>query len=165
MRSLFLDSNVVAEYYHSERGSTWVRRTVDADDTVCFVSTLAVVEVTSALSRLRREKQLSRRRLQEMIERFYGELHVQRFLSRDIDRETLEFAAMLTLRYPLKAYDAVQVASALSLHNLPDDPDYLFVSSDQQVLNAARLEGLNIANPEDHYDEDQTESDDPARDS
>jgi predicted nucleic acid-binding protein len=99
VRSLFLDSNVVVKYYYSEEGSTWVRRLVDAEETVCFVSLLAIVEVPSALS----------------------------------------------------------------LHNLPDSSDYLFVSGDQQVLNAAKLEGLNVADPADHRDEDQTESDDPAR--
>ncbi|MBX2999802.1 MAG: type II toxin-antitoxin system VapC family toxin [Caldilineaceae bacterium] len=163
MRSLFLDSNVVVKYYYSEEGSAWVRSLIDADDTVCFVSMLAIVEVTSALSRVRREGQLGQRRFEEMIERFYGELHTQRFLSRDIDQKMLEFASVLALRYPLKAYDAIQVASALSVHNLPAAPDFLFVSGDQKVINAAKLEGLTVDDPANHLDEDQSESGNPAR--
>jgi uncharacterized protein len=163
--SLFLDSNVVVKYYFSEEGSTWVRSLVDADDTLCFVSMLAIVEVTSALSRLRREGKLGQRRLEEMVERFHGELYTRRFLSRGVDQKTLEFASLLTLRYPLKAYDSIQVASALALHNLPDSSDFLFISGDQQVLNAAKLEGLRIDDPARHGDEDQSETDNPARNS
>lgn len=64
----------------------------------------------------------------------------------------MEYAADLTQKHPLKAYDAVQLAvalrhsQALAVYNLP----LTFVSGDNTLLNAAQAEGLPTDNPFDH---------------
>ena len=58
----------------------------------------------------------------------------------------------MTQQYPLRAYDAVQLAVALryarilAAFGLP----LIFVSGDAALLNAARAEGLPTDNPFDH---------------
>ncbi len=56
----------------------------------------------------------------------------------------------LLLRHPLRAYDAVQLASALdsaaqSVMNEESSP--VFVSADRRLLAAAEAEGLTIEDP------------------
>jgi uncharacterized protein len=64
-------------------------------------------------------------------------------------RETVD----LIQRYPLRAYDAVQLATAmvvnqsLAAHGLP--PLY-FVSADDRLITAAQAEGLTTDNPNSH---------------
>jgi predicted nucleic acid-binding protein len=57
-------------------------------------------------------------------------------------------AALLVAAHGLRGYDAVQLASALSIHVRLDDPDALvFVSADHSLSEAARAEGLATADP------------------
>jgi uncharacterized protein len=62
-------------------------------------------------------------------------------------------AGELCDRQPLRAYDAVQLASAISI--LPiitqsSETSLTFLSADDRLLNSAQLEHLQAANPN-HY--------------
>lgn len=61
-------------------------------------------------------------------------------------------AALLTQQYPLKAYDAVQFAIGLAVNEVCQSQavQLTFVSSDRQLLAAARAEGLLVDDPHDH---------------
>lgn len=53
----------------------------------------------------------------------------------------------LLLTHPLRAYDAVQLASALSLPPLPRGIALAFVAADERLLAVAKKLGLPIENP------------------
>lgn len=62
-------------------------------------------------------------------------------------------AADLLIRHPLRAYDAIQLASALdramqSATNQKISP--VFISADQRLLEAAAAEGLTVEDPNQH---------------
>jgi len=61
-------------------------------------------------------------------------------------------ATELTQQYPLKAYDAVQLAVALRYRQVLARYKLAltFVSGDGQLLAAAEAEGLAVDNPFDH---------------
>ncbi|MBI3240992.1 MAG: hypothetical protein HYZ49_01700 [Chloroflexi bacterium] len=61
-------------------------------------------------------------------------------------------AANLTQQYPLKAYDAIQLAIGLAVNKVCQSQavQLAFVSSDRQLLAAARAEGLVVEDPHDH---------------
>lgn len=69
-----------------------------------------------------------------------------------VDRDILEQAAQLIYRYPLAAYDATHLASALAylyasgLHT----KQFYFVTADNQLQRAAAAEGLQTENPNEH---------------
>ena len=55
---------------------------------------------------------------------------------------------MLVESYPLRAYDAVQLAGALTVRRGMPPP--LFVAADTTLLAAARAEGFLVDNPLQH---------------
>jgi len=63
-------------------------------------------------------------------------------------RFIIDLAAHLTQRYPLKGYDAVQVAAAVRLQQTlrPKRP-LTFVAGDKSPIAAAQAEGLTVDNP------------------
>jgi predicted nucleic acid-binding protein len=72
------------------------------------------------------------------------------FLPATVD--IIEQAALLIYRWPLAAYDAVHLATALHhLRTAGIDPGrFCFVTADRQLLRAAQAEGLQTENPTDH---------------
>ncbi len=75
-----------------------------------------------------------------------------RFARLPVDEVTLNLSVSLIRRHPLRAYDAVQLASALvygrSALGSGLSP-VRFVSADEVLCTAARAEGLAATNPND----------------
>ena len=68
----------------------------------------------------------------------------------EVDQALVERAGELIVQYPLRAYDAVQLAAALRLQSvLTSIPEtqLIFVSADNRLLNIAHSEALAIDNP------------------
>ncbi len=70
-----------------------------------------------------------------------------------VERSCIDRAVLLTQSHALRGYDAVQLASALTVSavltaaNLPPP---IFIAADDDLLAAARAEGLATENPNDH---------------
>ena len=75
------------------------------------------------------------------------EHHVQfLYLVQPVSEAVIEEAAALLDRYPLRAYDAMQLAGCLALRSrVSEQPS--FVSSDRDLLQAAEEEGLLVWDP------------------
>lgn len=68
----------------------------------------------------------------------------------EFNRTVSQRAVALLQAYPLRAYDAVQLASALTLNEhmrTLNEPPLTFVSADVQLLAVAEAAGLPIINP------------------
>jgi predicted nucleic acid-binding protein len=68
----------------------------------------------------------------------------------EVDRSLIESAGQLVGKHPLRAYDAVQLASALRI--LPAFAQaktiaLMFVSADDRLIAAAQAEGLSTEHP------------------
>jgi predicted nucleic acid-binding protein len=62
-------------------------------------------------------------------------------------------AGNLCRSHKLRAYDAVQLACALGVHNqalASGAPSSIFVCADNSLLNIAIAEGLGVENPNNH---------------
>lgn len=130
---VFLDTSAFAKRYVAEPGSDKVTALcVQADSLV--VSVICLPELISTLSRLLREKKLTKAD--------YGKLKsnaVADLADADICQLTPDVLAdgiSLLESHPLRALDALHVACALNLK-----PD-VFVSADRRQLAAARKVGL-----------------------
>lgn len=150
MTSYFLDSSALVKRYLDENGSVWVTNLVQhASQQGIFISQITPVEVMSAIARRKREgdiepanAHLIRRLLNGHVERDYVVLQ--------ITEGTVQQAITLVEQYPLRAYDAVQLASAVVLNSrsqLVNQNTIIFVSADVRLLNVAAEVGLQVLNP------------------
>jgi predicted nucleic acid-binding protein len=158
MSLYYFDTSALVKYYVTEPGSTWVRQLVDQTDadtdqpvSTVFMTEISLVEVASALAVLNRVGRITRRDR----DRAYGHFMDDAWHLFDLlPLVTADFlaAASLTQRYPLRAYDAVQLVVALRRNALLFQAKLalIFVSGDKQQLTAAEIEGLAVENPFDH---------------
>lgn len=68
----------------------------------------------------------------------------------EIDLPIVDLAGELLERHPLRAYDAVQLASALRISRVLEAADLMiptFLSADDRLLTAPQAEGLPTDNP------------------
>jgi len=146
MTTFFLDSNTIVKYYIREPGSNWVQSIVDSNSNACVICTITFVEVASALAQMQRGKRFSKQLMRRTFANFQQDIRRGLFFTHPVDVTTLEFAAELAMRYPLKGFDATQVASAILMEEVLNTT-IAFISGDKQALKAAESEGLAIDNP------------------
>jgi len=142
---LFADSSALVKLYVDERGSTAVRRREGRGPFV--VSALARVEVPAALWRKTRTGELDpsdARLLSTAFEvDWYGTPDAEpRFPVVAASAALMGDAAQLCEVHDLRAFDAVQLASALALTG--GEPVEI-ACFDRRLLAAARAEGLRAA--------------------
>lgn len=159
MPHYYLDSSVLVKCYVTEPGSAWARQLVSNPDATLYSSDLAIAEVAAAIAILGRTGRINRRQQREAIAEFYKHT-TTRFLHLTASRGIVRYAADLTQRYPLKGYDAVHLATALSLTKdlQAGGLSLTLVTGDDQMIRAAQSEGLPAANPFDYAHLDQTEA-------
>ncbi len=132
---VFLDTSAFAKRYVAEQGSDKViALCLKADSFV--ISVICLPELISTLSRLVREKKLSKAEYRKLKGDAMTDLV-------DVDichitSEILVSVISLLESHPLRAMDGLHVACALAVK-----PD-IFVSADHRQLSAARKAGLKI---------------------
>lgn len=156
MVTYFLDSSAIVKYYINEPGSTWIRTIVNSEIDRCIICTISIAEVASAIAQVQRSTMLSKKRMRQSYLKFRSDVRRGLFLAHAVNLQALDFAAELALKYPLKGFDATQVASALLASSILDQ-SVVFVSGDKQALNAAKNEGLYCENPFEHVATEEAE--------
>ena len=151
VNAYFLDTSALVKRYVPEIGSDWILSITDpATDNDLAISQITWVEVHSAFARRLRDRSLSAQRfdliVQKVREDFENEYRVI-----DVDQTLIETATELVMQHPLRAYDSVQLASALRFQSttLLSQPEtqLIFVSADNRLLDIAQSEGLATDNP------------------
>ena len=153
MKACFLDTSALVKRYVSETGSIWIRDVAASEaDNKLFVSRITWVEALSAFSRRKREDSLSASDTDIAIRAFQHDWDTQYHIV-ELDYPVINAAGRLVQRHPLRAYDSVQLASALSLNPTfsriaPDA--FVFISADKRLTDLAQAEGLQTDNPNHH---------------
>jgi predicted nucleic acid-binding protein len=154
----YFDASALVKYYVTEPGSTWVRQIIDEQDPetgqsrhIILIAEITRVETAAGFAVIERIGRMGKAARDRAYRRFMSQL-THRYAIIPLTSEDIEPAAHLTQQYPLKAYDAVQLAVALRYHRLLTGSPHtcIFVSGDTPLINAARAEGLSIDNPFDH---------------
>ena len=152
----YFDASTLVKRYVTEPGSTWVRELLDRTSpdgkrgNTVYIAEVSVVEVAAALAILTRTNHIGLRDRDLAYRRFLNDTAHLYYLV-PVRTEDFHAAARLTQRYPLKAYDAIQLAVALRYQALARRKlNLIFVSGDKQQLRAAAAEGLTTDNPFDH---------------
>jgi predicted nucleic acid-binding protein len=105
--------------------------------------------VLSALARRQREVSLPSADVLQAIRSFRYDLDTQ-YQVVEVSRQLVDAAGELVFHHPLRAYDAVQLASALQIHaalSLAAAAPLVFVSADDRLIVAAQAEGISTDNP------------------
>jgi hypothetical protein len=148
--TFFLDSSAIAKRYMWEAGSAWVE-SLCASPVVIALTHISVVEVAAALAAKRRNNQMDAAEYEETLDDFLSDL--ARYSLIAVDPAVIDRAVQLTRRQKLRGCDAIQLASALALHDAlrqNDLPGITFVCADDDLLSAATAEGLATENPNLH---------------
>jgi predicted nucleic acid-binding protein len=142
----FDTSALIRRYDRAEPGARQVRDLCRASHRhTLLISRLTVVEVASALNRKVREGVASPVRRDQAWRLFHSHLRDQYRLL-DLHEPTYQLAERLLFAHPLRAYDAVQLATALRAAQLVRNltADYRFCTADRAQAAAATGEGLSV---------------------
>lgn len=137
---LYLDTSALLKLYAEERGTTAVRAAV-ARASVVATSRLTYVEARGAFARKFREgdlPQAEHQRLISSLDEDWGRLVVV-----EMSEHLCQQAVALVERHPLRAGDALQLASACAVRDCVED-ELAFSSLDDRLNMAAELEGLAV---------------------
>ncbi|MEG4216560.1 type II toxin-antitoxin system VapC family toxin [Microcoleus sp. Pol14C6] len=146
----FLDSSALIKRYVVEIGSPWIKTLTDSQTgNSLLVVRITWVEVLSAFARRQREGGITAAEVAALIQKFRSEFN-SRYRVIEVDLALVERAGELIVQYPLRAYDAVQLATALRVQSVltsMPETQLIFVSADNRLLNIAQSAGLAIDNP------------------
>ncbi len=149
----YADSSALVKRHISEAGSAWIEQEFDvASGNRIIIAKLSVVEVLSAMNRRRREANITATEYAKFSGGFLSFV--------ETDYETVEMSDPVLLEaqrlletHPLRAGDAIQLASALLANTQLQSanlPALIFLASDARLLTAANSEGLQTDDPQNH---------------
>lgn len=153
MSNYFLDTSALIKRYVPETGSNWIRAITRSGATnAIFIAQITQAEVVSGISRRMREGKMSGQvahLIRQLMDRHVkGQYEIIR-----LNQSIIAHAEDLLELYALRAYDAVQLASALENNaNLirAGLSDLTVVSADQRLLTIAAAENLKTDDPNLH---------------
>ena len=151
MTDYFLDASAVVKRYADEAGSAWVRQITDpqAQNTL-LLAEITLAEVTAALAaKQRAPKGFTLEQRNRVLSRFFQDCD-EHFTLVSIDRSVIDRAVDLAQRHRLRAYDAVQLATAFEASAITQAqalPPLTFVAADTDLLTAAVAEHLSVEIP------------------
>lgn len=148
----FLDSSALVKCYVAEAGSLWTRSILDDENNVVYVASLSRVETISALTRRFRRGDITQAEFDVACEQFRLDLTTQ-FEIVALTAQMIEEASTLAQQHGLRAYDAVQLATALETSRVTsqlEPAQLMLVSADAELNVAAAAEGLNVEDPNTH---------------
>jgi predicted nucleic acid-binding protein len=148
-----LDASAIVKRYVAEAGSGWIRRlAAPGSRNNISIAEVTRVEVASALARREREGSLSATERARLLSTF--EAHcAARYRLVPTEHHVVDHAVDLIGHHRLRAYDAIQLATAIVVSRSLLQyglPSLSFVSADNELLLAAGAEGLATENPNLH---------------
>ncbi|MBW4667587.1 MAG: type II toxin-antitoxin system VapC family toxin [Cyanomargarita calcarea GSE-NOS-MK-12-04C] len=150
VEAYFLDSSALLKRYVSETGTAWIQSlTAESSGNLLVVARIAWVEILSALARRQREGSISDNQASQILQAFRYHFDAQ-YQKVELLPAVTQMAGQLVSRHPLRAYDAVQLASALCIlpqFSQANTMTYTFLTADQRLLAVAQAENLITDNP------------------
>ncbi|MDI6751429.1 MAG: type II toxin-antitoxin system VapC family toxin [bacterium] len=153
MNIYYLDSSAVVKRYVEEIGSKWVKLIADpSKENLINIAQIGMVEVAAAFSRKNREGMISEFERDEVLGIFFKDCEDQ-YQIIEIDDRIIKSAIDLTCTRPLRGYDAIQLATASVINEAMIKKNLsplIFLSADDNLIEAAKEEGLLTDNPNLH---------------
>ena len=141
---IYLDTSALIKRFVDEKGSALVQFIVQRRGTIATAK-IAYAEIFAGLARKFRERHLSRLEYDLTCRQFESDWHA--YLRVELGDQILLLARDLIQRHPLRGFDAVHLASAVSLKSALGE-EILFAAADARMLRAANAENLEAVNVE-----------------
>jgi uncharacterized protein len=153
MTTYYVDASALIKRYVQEIGTAWLRALIaPAAGSTLLTARTTMVEVYSALARRRREGSVPAADCMIAAQAFTAHSATD-YDFVELDLNIVVVARNLLERHPLRAYDAIQLASALIADQTLQAAQLLplvFLSTDDRLNTAATDEGLRVDNPNLH---------------
>jgi predicted nucleic acid-binding protein len=142
----FLESSALAKLFVQEEGSDALIRLVEhLDDSRKVFSSLAPLEVRSAIRRRQRAGEILPADADYALDSVSAE--VVRMVEQPLSPSVIETARNVLDHHPLRAMDALHLATAMVARDTLQATDICFVSSDEALLDAAEAERFEVLDP------------------
>jgi uncharacterized protein len=148
LTTYYADTSVLLKRHIDEPGDDWFRELVLSSNSI-ITTELSIVEIFSAFNRLLREGHITTD-VYAALSASVRRLFAVRYALTPVSASVRGVACNVMERHPLRAYDAVHLASALDARqNLVANgiPGLIFLSADHRLLAAAAAEGLSTFDP------------------
>ena len=145
----FLESSSLTKRYVNEIGSNRIKQICSDDQCIIVCSKIATVEVSSAFCRRCREGYITTEECDQLIATLHHDCKVA-YHALNVTDDILTEAVVLLKKLPLRAYDAIQLATALVVNLFLIQkalPPLVFVCADRRLCDAAEEEGLRVEDP------------------
>lgn len=142
----FLDTSALVKLYVRELGTDGLLHVARDPQNQLVILALSAIELRSAIRRRERAGDLVGDTAATILSTLDNHLK-GRLISVPLTDAILDTARDMIDRYPLRAYDAVQLAACISLRLAATFDRLMFVCSDKQLLEAARSERLQVLDP------------------
>ena len=146
MSLYYLETSALVKLYIQEPGTERLLRLASASAENRFaILSIAQAEFHSAVRRRTRDGDIDGAAAAQLLESLDGHVRT-RFLRQNVNDVVLDLACGLIGKYPLRAYDAIQLAGCLVLRSAaPEQP--VFSCAYHLLLEAAESEGLVCMDP------------------
>jgi predicted nucleic acid-binding protein len=153
MSHYFLDSSALIKRYVVEVGTKWVRSlTTRSAENIIIIAHITQAEVVSGAMRRKREGTITERTARAT--RLLVDRHAsQEYRVVGLTRQIVQRAEDLLELYSLRAYDSIQLASALESNArlvAAGLSPITFLSADNRLLGVASTQGLATDDPNAH---------------
>ena len=146
MALYFLDTSALVKLYVQEPGTDRLLPLVtDQPGNRFAVLAISAVEIRSAIRRRQRAGDIDADVAAAILASVQSHTEA-RFIRQAVNDTVVDNALEMIDRYPLRAYDAIQLAGCLALCAITAEA-FTFVCSDHRLLEAARSERLNTFDP------------------
>lgn len=142
---LFFDTSGLVKRYAVEPGTEIVDELIDETDSSILVTSLSVIEITSALRRKQNAGELTERHRDDLLVAFFQEV-TETFTLLPIDDTGFVRAFELVLEDDLRTLDSLQLGTALEWAG--PDIELTFVCADGDLVDVAENRGLPTVNPD-----------------
>jgi predicted nucleic acid-binding protein len=150
---IYLDTSALVKHYVAEKGSKWIHDLLSYSNfPAAFTSHLTGVEIACAFARKRREGFLSLDDQTRVLTAFDHDVAYW-YNVLDVTPKVIEAARLFVDDHPLRAYDAVHLATAWLTNGQlvrATQPPLTFVCADDRLLDIAAAIGLLTDNPNHH---------------
>jgi predicted nucleic acid-binding protein len=153
LKHYFLETSAFVKLFVKEEGTDFLIRLVEnVEDTRKLVSSFVALEVRSVFRKRLESGQITEEQARTLIDAVAGEAN--RIVEHPANASVMEMARYVLDRHALSTIQAIHLATALTARDILQIADVVFVSADEQLLEAAKQEGLEILNPVNIKEED-----------
>lgn len=153
MASYYFDTSALAKRYVMEIGSFWIQGVIaQQSGQSIYTSVLTQPEIVSALQRRVREGSLEADKALALAQQVVAHMN-QSYALIAIAPPVIAQACTMLQRHPLRAYNALHLASAQIVRQILEGQQLavpVFVAADSTLVTAAAAEGFTIDNPLQH---------------